>query len=182
MSVPGELFLWGRDVSHMKTGGVLPRLVVTPRGDRRIPLLSSGQHFDMARAFGELALPFFPPSPQLCHFGCKWNFLWVWLVPSLQPPWACGWSLRLRRLVGKEGKTHRAHMGGTCEKAEATPGLYRPTEDANPYPFSLQPHRHQGGPLGSTRNTCTGGANHPLTTAPHQAQLLHSSNFSRTWS
>lgn len=72
LSVPGaNCFSGGSDVSHMKVRGVFPLLVVMPRGDGRIPLLSSGQHFNMARAFGELALPSFPPSPQLCHFGCN---------------------------------------------------------------------------------------------------------------
>lgn len=107
------LVLWENDLRHMNIGGFFPLVVVMLRGggtDTYIELCAA-RHI-MARSIWRAISTLLSTLTPTLSPWLQWNFLWVWLVPSFQPPWVCGWSLLLRGLVGKEGKTHRAHGRG----------------------------------------------------------------------
>lgn len=133
-------------------------------GHGRPLLLSFVLHFSSWR--GTLGEPFllfaYPHTPTLSPW-LQWNFLWVWLVPKSQPPphpAVCGGSLLIRGLVRKEGKIHRVHGRGVCIRKLKLPQNYTAPRRMQIFPFSSQPPPPSGGPLGSARITCTGGANH----------------------
>lgn len=101
-------------------------------------------------------------TPQLCHLGCNGTSCGFGWSPNRSPPHpaVCGGSLLIRGLVRKEGKIHRVHGRGVCIRKLKPPQNYTAPRRMQIFPFSSQPPPPSGGPLGSARITCTGGANH----------------------
>lgn len=160
------LFLWGNDLRLMKIRGLFPLLVVMlrGRGPATSAQLCAALQIKVRSTWGAIST-LLPPSPQLCHLGRNGTSCGFDWSPDRSPhahptPTACGESLPVRGLVGKEDKIHRARDKGIYMRKLKLPQDFTAPWRMQIYPFSSQPPPPSGGPLGSARITCTGGANH----------------------
>lgn len=148
----------------MKICGLFPLLVLMLSGHRKATSLQLCAALQiMVRSTWRAISTLFPPSPQLCHLGCNGTscgFGWSPNRSTPPTPVVCGGSLLIRGLVGKEGKIHRVHGRGVCMRKLKLPQDFTAPRRMQIYPFSSQPPPPSGGPLGSTRITCPGSANH----------------------